>query len=128
MVTGMNVIQLRNSQDPTCSWINPTPQSVRFLRPLSISFEKEDDITSVFEYERLKKEINNLRSHKFILSNGKEVSIFYEVYQTMFDGKCVNALVKNPATSRCPMCLNTTHQFNSEDVDFTPDDENLLFG
>ena len=72
MVTGMNMIQLQNTQEPTCSWINPTPQSVRFLRPLRISFEKEDDLTSVAEYKRLEKEINNLHFHSCELSNEKK--------------------------------------------------------
>ena len=54
-VTSINIIQLHNSHVNECSWINPTPQSVRFSRSLRISLEKEDELSSVAEFNRLKK-------------------------------------------------------------------------
>ncbi|CAB0043739.1 unnamed protein product, partial [Trichogramma brassicae] len=59
----------------------------------------------------------------------RKLSIFsYNVFQTLFDGKCVNTLVDNPATTRCPMCLKTSHQFGNVNEDFTPREESLLYG
>ena len=78
--------------------------------------------------KRLTKEINKLHSHNFKLAIGKSVCVRYEVYKTMFDGECVNSLVNNPATSRCPMCLCTTSQFNDTLDNFTQIEDNLFYG
>ncbi|KAL7290635.1 hypothetical protein TKK_0015397 [Trichogramma kaykai] len=109
-------------------WINPTPQSIRFTRPLRMSVEKEDCENIRKEMKRLDKEINKLNGYKFILPNKKVVRVKYEIYKTMFDGKCVNSLIENPAASRCPMCLKTAHQFGNSSIDFTPKESSLSFG
>ena len=127
-VTSMNVTQLHNPRVPTSSWINPTPQIVRFIRPLRICLEKEADLASKAGDSRLKKDINQLHSHNFELTNGKLVCVRYTVYKTLFDVKDVNCLVNNPATSRCPMCLCTISQFNDSINNFSPIEENLLYG
>uniref|UniRef100_A0ABD2W9W8 Uncharacterized protein n=1 Tax=Trichogramma kaykai TaxID=54128 RepID=A0ABD2W9W8_9HYME len=93
-----------------------------------MSLEKEDCESITKEMKRLDKEIDKLNGYKFILPNKKVVLVKYEIYKTMFDGKCVNSLVDNQATSRRPMCLKTAHQFGNSSIDFTPKESSLSFG
>lgn len=110
-VSSVVLIKLKSCVSDECSWINPTPQSVRFCRPLRIATQKEDDLTIILEHNRLNKEINGLIPHKFKLENGKIVKVKCSVSQTLFDGKCINTIMGNKASSRCPICLRTAHQF-----------------
>ena len=66
-VTCMGIIQLRDSRNNQCSWLNPTPMSVRFFRPLRLSYEKETSQNINNEYDRICKEIKFLTSHSFNL-------------------------------------------------------------
>ena len=109
------------------SWLNKTPQSIRFCRPLRIALEKEDKRASLLEFERLSTEIKNLLEHTFELSNNKLVKIKYDIYQTLFDGKCLNTIVRNAATSRCPMCNQTSHTFGNLSNDSSPNISSLKY-
>lgn len=126
--TSFTVIQLASDSDDNCVWLNPTPLSVRFTRPLRMSFEKEDDNAIISENARLNEEIQFLNKHRFQLSNGKHVRIKYVVTKTLFDGKCVNTLTGNPATSRCPICLHTAHEFGNLENDFSPNEDAPSYG
>lgn len=57
-VSSMILIRLKSCVSDECSWINPTPQRVRFCRPLRIATQKADDLTIILEHNRLNKEIN----------------------------------------------------------------------
>lgn len=131
-VTSINTIQLESCCDEELEkkriWINPTPQSIRFTRPLRLSFEKETNEAIETEHKRLTDEIKRLTVHRFKMVNNKLVRVKYIVTKTLFDGKCVNTLVGNTATCRCPMCLRTSHQFGNLNDDFEPNDSSLYFG
>lgn len=127
-VSSFNIIQIVSTYDENCVWLNPTPQSIRFNRPLRMCFGKEDDAAIKKEIKRLNNEIKGLKKYKFKLDNGKSVTVKYYVNTTMFDGKCVNSIVGNTATCRCPMCLKTSHQFGNLKEDFTPNENSLYFG
>lgn len=60
----------------TRMWINPTPQSIRFCRPLRIAIEKETEDTIMTEKKRLDKEVEELQSHCFLLPN-RQVKIMF---------------------------------------------------
>jgi len=126
-VSSMIIIQLKTVSNKYF-WINPTPQSIRFCRPLRIAIQKEDDLTIIREHNRLNKEINDLMPHKFKMANGKMTKVKFNVSQTLFDGKCINIIVGNKASSRCPMCLRTAHNFGNLDDDFSPRKSSLKFG
>lgn len=111
-----------------CSWLNPTPQSYRFCRPIRIVFEKETEEAIINEYNRLKSEIESLVSHNFVMSNKKKAKVKFIISTTMFDGKCVNAIVGNASTIRCPMCLESSHSFNNFQKEFTANESSLKLG
>ena len=112
-VSSLLIIRIKSDIDEKYSWVNPTPQSYRFCRPLRIAFEKEDDDSIETEYNRLNDQISNVTSHKFSQS-GKNVVVSYDLHTTLFDGKCVNHLTSNPATTRCPICHKTTTEFGKK--------------
>ena len=89
---------------------------------------KKDDETIFKEYKRLQNEIKSLVCYKFTMSNGKRVRITFQTSMTLFDVKCVNTNVGNRATTRCPMCLKTSHNFNNPNIQFTTNEDSLKFG
>lgn len=93
-------------------WLNPTPQSVRFCRPLRIAVEKETREAITAEKNRLGAQVEQLQSHRFSLSNGKMATVNFDVHLSIFDGKCLNALLDNDATTRCPICGLSMGNFN----------------
>ena len=62
------------------------------------------------------------------MENGKNAQVQFKVFFTLFDGKCVNAIVGNRATSKYPMCLRTAHKFGNKNDTFTPNDTSLELG
>lgn len=96
----------------TKMWLNPTPQSVRFCRPLRIAVEKETNDAILAERDRLECQVKKLQSHRFTLANGKHATVNFDVRLSMVDGKCLNAVLQNDATTRCPICYLTMSNFN----------------
>lgn len=110
-------------------WLNPTPQSVRFCRPLRIAVEKETDVTTIAEKNRLDTEVEQLQPHSFLLLKGEIVTVDFEPYLTMVDGKCLNVILNNSATTRCPICLLSMDNFNkTKDWEINPPESNLKHG
>jgi hypothetical protein len=71
-------------------------------------------------------EVKNLQT--LILIEDPKVSITYKGLFTMIDGKVLNELTKNPASSSCPVCHQTSRQMSNPDGDFTPKPGTLEFG
>lgn len=96
-------------------WMNNTPQSVRFCRPLKIQFIKETTDLILKEKYNLDIQIKN-----YIYTNKQNnVIVEYKPYMTLIDGKVLNVLTKTNSCQSCPLCgakptqlLNTT-DFNS---------------
>lgn len=108
------VIGLVAGSSNTRLWLNPTPQSTRFCRPLRLAIEKETDETITIENDRLQKEVEKLHPFSFILPNQTPVTVQFQVYFTMIDGKILNSVLHNSATTRCPVCSLTMDQFNQD--------------
>lgn len=104
-----------------------TPQSVRFCRPKELSFEKETDEAIRKKFDELTYEISNLKDYVFVF-NGIDVTIHYTVYTTMFDGKCVNAIMNNKSTITCPLCFFTSSQFNQDPSIFKASEKGISLG
>ena len=127
-VTCIGVIQLFDSRNSEYNWINPTPMSVRFFRLVRLCYEKESPENTKREYARLLEEIKFLSSYTLTLSNGKSVRLKYEVFHTLFDGKCLNTITDNPSSSRCPCCNLTTSAFSNLNNKFTPKEDSVKYG
>lgn len=68
-------------------------------RPIRMAFIKEDNTTILTEYRRVLVEVNKLNPTKIILLEDKHVIVYHEFLLTMIDGKVINAIVENNATS-----------------------------
>lgn len=99
--------------DTGTEWMNPSPQSTRFCRPLRLALEKEvsgSGGTIVEEKNRLYAEVENFVPFQTAVE-GKDVIITYDANLTTIDGKDLNAILGNSSTLRCPLCELTMHQY-----------------
>ncbi|KAJ8685178.1 hypothetical protein QAD02_020971 [Eretmocerus hayati] len=127
-ITMMLIVSLKSTTGDS-GWVNPTPQSYRLCCPLRIYVGKETNENIQEENMRIKSEISRLHDHSFTLCNGKKVGLRYKVFQTMYDGKCVNAMTGNACSSNCPICRCTQKQAAETQRNFTPHSpDNLTYG
>lgn len=54
-------------------WVNRTPQSVRFCRPLKVEFVKETKEHILTENHNINNQIKKLEPLQYTLSNGKKL-------------------------------------------------------
>ena len=110
-------------------WQNPNSSSVRFCRPLRISWEKEDKETTQREYNRLKNEIDNLYLTE-IVHKGNQYKLIHKPILSMFDGKAVNNLTNTASSMVCPNCSARPNDFNKIDsiTKFPLNKNSLEFG
>ena len=96
-------------------WQNPSPGGTTFLKILRIAFEKETATSIKREYDRIVDEIPESLDMVFELDGSPilfKIKIVYQV--TMCDGKALNAIAENPATSRCHVCRKTAASFMND--------------
>lgn len=128
MVTSATLLCLNYGES---QWLTKEPQDVRWCRPLRIALEDENEQTIQREYDRIRTEIDKLEDYCFTTQNGSSAKVSFVCYTCAFDGKCVNAIVKNKATSRCPVCLKSVYQFGTYSSiidDFKPETEAMNLG
>ncbi|KAJ8665446.1 hypothetical protein QAD02_007108 [Eretmocerus hayati] len=83
LVTSLTPLQLSGSYcDNVSTWLNPTPGSYRYYRPVRIVFERETTETINAEFNRLKNQMKRLKKYESKLSNGKDVSVTFRVHST----------------------------------------------
>uniref|UniRef100_A0ABD2VYH8 Uncharacterized protein n=1 Tax=Trichogramma kaykai TaxID=54128 RepID=A0ABD2VYH8_9HYME len=71
-VSCMNIIQMScNLHGHDHCWVNPSPQSIRFTRPLRMSFEKEDDEAITKEIRSRSNRISDVFNKAIYLSDPK---------------------------------------------------------
>ena len=56
------------------------------------------------------------------------MKVKFFVSQTLYDGKCVNCIVGNKATTACPMCLASSYKFDNPQEKFEPNEDSLRLG
>lgn len=92
-------------------WDNPTPQSVRYCRPLRLQFIKETKEAILEEKRWGEDQISRLPTFSFKLSNGFTVNFKCEFYLTVIDGKILNIIESQPSQQTCAICGATPSQF-----------------
>lgn len=76
----------------------------------------------------MNEEIRLLRYCRFKTSKGKNVTGKFHVAHSLYDGKCVNCILGNNATTNCPICGVSSHKFNNSTQNFKPIDGSLSLG
>lgn len=95
----------------TVLWINQTPQSVRFCRPLKMEFVKESKEHILKEKENLDTQIKNLMPFVGEILNERKVVVSYDLHMTLIDGKVLNILTGTKSCQLCPICGAGPKQF-----------------
>ncbi|GAB0087959.1 uncharacterized protein DMENIID0001_023290 [Sergentomyia squamirostris] len=125
-------IRLSHSDASQVFWVNPTPQSVRFCRPIILEFAKE-----TYEFVRRTKknvedEISGLVNVKINLTDNKFVLIDFTFVMSMIDGKVLTYVIGSKSMSRCPICKATPNKMSSLKMlnkGFSPiNEEALIYG
>lgn len=84
-------------------WLNKTPQSVRFCRPLKIEFIKETTALILAEKENLDAQIRNMQIYLYKFKE-KYIYVEYTGHMTLIDGKVLNILSGTNSCQSCPIC------------------------
>lgn len=93
-------------------WNNPMPQSTRWCRPLRLQFAKENPELTLHEKQSVEDEIKALKPFNVTIA-GINVSITYELYLTMIDGKVLTVITETKSSQRCSICKALPKEFNN---------------
>ena len=109
-------------------WINKSPGSTHFCRPLCLEYKKETTELIKQVHANLETEINNLKEYEYINNDRNfKFKIRYNVTQSMLDGKCINAVTDTRSTRTCNVCKATPKEMNDLDkIRNKPVDQNAL--
>ncbi len=102
------------------------PNNANACRPIRLCFERETKETIRLEADRLKSEVDNLTP--LVLMEDPKVSVIFKGLLTMIDGKVLNELTSNPASSCCPICHQTSRQMSNPQGNFLPKSGTLEYG
>lgn len=107
-------------------WQNPTPQSIRYCRPLRLQFKKESKQVILEEKKWVEDQINELTEHvvniprKEVASSSNEtplppyrVVISYKLCLTAIDGKVLSHITGTRSMASCPICKALPSQLNN---------------
>lgn len=120
-------LQLRD-ESGNIIWQNPRPSSTMYCRPIKFMFAKESTDITVFETNKLLKDISELLPTICCVDGASEVSVKHELVLTMVDGKVCNALTETSSAQKCYICGATPKVMNDETRDFAANQDNLSFG
>jgi len=123
-VTSMIPIKMID-QKQRVIWLNKSPQSIRFCRPVKIAYVKETTSLILKENENLDNQIKNLDIYVHPYQSA-EIFVKFDGHLTLIDGKVLNILTGTKSCQLCPMCgakptqLLTITDFNSKTFDMKP--------
>lgn len=105
---------------------NPAPNNANACCPVHLSFEKEAKENICAEATRLQEEVANLK--ELVIMEDPKITVKYKGLFTMIDGKVLNELTHNCASSHCPICHQTSRQISNPEGEFTPVPGSLEYG
>lgn len=114
----------------TLIWNNAAPQSPRWCRPRRFNFAKEMEEFTLREINFVQTEIAALNIFTVTIA-GVQVSVEYELYFTMLDGKTLATVTGTKSKQTCCVCKATPKQFNNlenKEIRFKPKEGTLCYG
>ena len=87
------------------------------MKTCSVSFERETDVNSKREAERLQKDIDDLASHTYYKAEYPNLKCTFNPLKTMIDGKSKNSITGNKSTQSCSDCKATPTQIKEDQVE-----------
>lgn len=105
-------------------WINKTPSSTSYCRPIKFIFAKENSNIVKNTYNEI---INNLECSVIKLNN-IVAEVHYEMHCTMIDEAVTNVLSQTNSTSRCFICNAKPTEMNDINISKSPNIDIYKFG
>lgn len=111
-------------------WINKSPQSVRFCRPLRIEFAKETKELILAKKSNLESQIQNLTDFTYSFSIDRKIVVTFSLHLTLIDGKVLNIITGTKSCQVCPICGASPKDFmkTTEISNFKAKIENPNYG
>lgn len=107
-------LQVQLQKEPnTILWQNPTPHSVRFCRPIKITYEKETKELILKTKHDMDQQITELRPLPIQLSNSNTLLVQYSVFCKACDGKVVSYLTESSSFQVCSFCHAKPSELNN---------------
>lgn len=100
-------LQLSDSDTGEIVWVNSTPNSKNYCRPVKIIIGKETPELVKFHFSDLDAQIGELGVDEL-----RGASVTYKMECTMVDQKVINVLVGNTASTNCFLCGATPKEMN----------------
>lgn len=108
-------------------WVNKTPSSTLYCRPIKFVYEKENPALIKKVFREIGDSITNLECDVIEL-NGATVEVAYDMHCTMIDGAVANILSDTNSTSRCFICNASPTEMNNIHLSNVPNPENYKYG
>lgn len=108
-------------------WINSSPGSKSFCRPISFEYTKESTTTTNDLVRYLETEIKKLTPISFEME-GYNFNISFQLSLTMIDGKVSNAITGTNSTWKCSICGENKSKFSDITKERTINENVLNFG
>lgn len=116
-MTSMVPLRMRLTKDTSSShnayediWINVTPGSKFFCRPIRFEYTKENKTSTQSLVESINNEIKALSTLQVNIS-GRSIKVSFHPLFTMIDGKVANAITDITSTWQCNICKKKVHNF-----------------
>lgn len=113
----------------TCVWLNPTPQSYRYCRPIHLQYRGETKDLILSEKELVDGQIAALLPLEARTSRNYLIRATSKLYMSIIDGKVLSTITGVPSV-RCPYYNAKPTQFNNLQLinKMSPDQEIFVHG
>lgn len=132
LVSALSPIRLSfDSNEEDIVWLSLLPQSVRFCRPIEVEFVQETKEKVLQNVNEIKNQIRLIVPFKISLNDTIEVTVSYNFYMSLIDGKVLAYVTNTSSMQNCCICgAKPTQMNNLDEVEngFCADPENLNFG
>lgn len=108
-------------------WVNKTPSSTLYCRPIKFILEKENPTLIRKVFDEIDAKIKNLECD-IIETTGVVFEVSYEMHCTMLDGSVANILSGTNSTSRCFICKAAPTEMNNINLSKDPNIDNYQYG
>lgn len=108
-------------------WINPSPGSKSFCRPISFEYTKETKIATQQLVHTIESEIKLLQPISIEVEN-YSFNISFDMKLTMIDGKVCNSLTETSSNWNCSICGEKKTQFANISKNTKINEDVLKFG
>lgn len=102
-VFSINFVPLQLKADDNLIWVNKTPSSIRYCRPIRFKFAKEEKYFVKNQYKYYSDLLEKVKTYEFKIDEFN-FTVSFDMQCTMIDGKICNYLTDQDSTRSCNIC------------------------